>query len=364
MESRQPSSRDLKLEPSAQDQSETYLYLALPRKLLPGFGVFASALLDDEQNPAFGAGASLERGGIDITLEGFYAKKGLPPRRVTTWFSVAPPLPERDFQIYAVSALFSSSLAAFATDWAFSETYAWGRGIYGNFSLRLGYKPWRFSLAGDAAGGRFADRSGGTAGAGFRLAAKGERFWPRSGLLRFQSTLRSSGLGDDFSRGSISAYYRPSAPTAAAKRSDPYRLRFSRSSLSLSRDARDPEKTADNLDALAGFSFGPLSAVLSCSLHGLSYLDNENLFAIPIFESFDSFKVSGELGWKPSSAHLGAIDLRARLGHTIRQKKDPLWDFSFNSSLKHGKWGRVGLKIASPDFPKKWNYTLSWRFGT
>jgi hypothetical protein len=49
------------------------------------------------------------------------------------------------------------------------------------------------------------------------------------------------------------------------------------------------------------------------------------------------------------------------MGYMIRAQKEPIWDFSLNSSLKTGNIGRVSLKIASTDFPDKWNYAFSWR---
>jgi hypothetical protein len=107
---------------------------------------------------------------------------------------------------------------------------------------------------------------------------------------------------------------------------------------------------------------GPFTSAFSFSLHSLSYLAEESLFQFPAFENFDSFKVSGELGWKPPKLRIGAIDLKTRLGYTIRAGKEPLWDLSLNGSIRFGKWGRIGLKIASTDFPDKWNYNLSWRF--
>jgi len=362
MESRSQSTRDLKVEPSARDESEAYLYLGLPRNILPGFDAFAAAVMDSELNLAFSGGLGMEKNEKEIRLEGFYTGKKLPLRKASSWFSTAPPLPERDFSIYALGLIFNSPIAAFASDWAWSQTYAWGEGLYGNFALRLGNKPWRFSLAGDGAEGRFADRNGATAGRGFRLAAKGERFWPRSGLLRFSGDIRSAGIGESFSRGNASIYFRPSAPTAAEKRNAPSIFRFTRASLSVARDARKPEKTADSISALAGFNLGPLTSAFSFSFHSLSYLAEENLFKFPAFENFDSFKVSGELGWKPPKLSIGTIDLKTRVGCAIRAGKNPLWDLSLNGSIKPGKWGRIGLKIASTDFPNKWNFNLSWRF--
>jgi hypothetical protein len=354
----------LKTEPAAKDKPETYLYLGLPHNIFPGFDVFASAALDGELNPAFATGLGIDKGGKELRLEGFYTQKELAARKASSWFSSAPPLPERDFNIYALGAFFSSPQFSIATDWAYSETFAWGSGLYGNAAVRFGNRPWRFSLAGDGASARFADRSGSTTGSGLRLAAKAERFWPRSGLLRTQGTLRSPGLGVMFERANFSAYFRPSAPTAAERRRNPLALRFSRASINVSRDARKPEKTADALGAYAAYSLGPFGAVISVSLDSISVLDSESpgVFQFPAFESFESFKASGELSWRPPSFRFGALDLRARLGHTTRAEKKNLWDLSLNGSLRPGKYGRIGLKVASTDFPEKWNYTLSWRF--
>ena len=366
MESRQPMSRDLKPEPAARDTNETYLYLGLPHDFLPGFDLFASVGLDIEQNPAFGAGFGLAGDSMQIRLEGFYTQKTLPERSPSTWFSESPALPERDFQIHAMSLFFNSPNLGFAADWAYSETFAWGEGVYGNFSLRLGHRPWRFSLGGDGASTRFVDRSGAAVGAGFRLAARGEYFWPRSGLLRLQCTLRSPGLEEEFNRGNILLYYRPSAPSAAERRNNPNAFRFSRASLSVNRDARTPEKTIDTLNALAAFSFGTWSAIFTGTLNSHSGLDDNGgvplLLTAPFLENFDSLRVSGELAWRPARFSFGSLNLSGRLGYTIRAERDDLWDLSINGSVRPGNWGRIGLRIASTDFPDRWNYTFSWRY--
>jgi hypothetical protein len=358
IESRSPSFRDLKTEPSLRDTGETYLRLSLPYNVLPGFDAFASAALDEDLNAAYTGGVGLGGNGLDLRLEGFYTRRELPPRNASTWFSSTPPLPERDSAIYALGMIFSSSRAALAVDAAWSETFAWGRGIYANAALRLGGKPWRFSVAGDGSGGRFADRGGAAAGGGFRLAGKIENFRPRSGLFRLQGTFRSPGLDEDFNRGYFSVYFRPSA---AEKREGTFPIRFTRASVSLNRDARKPERTEDTLDASVGINFRSLSGVFSCSLRGLSCLreeaGNTPLFEPVLFETLQSFKVAGELRLK-----LGIVELKTKLGYTARADKEPLWEPSLNCSVKPGKWGRAGLKIASADFPEKWNYTLSWRF--
>ena len=370
MESRQPYGRDLKLEPAARDTADTYLHLGLPRNFLAGFDAFAAATLDSSQNLAVGAGMSWYALGPVIRLEGFYTQKELPMRDSSTWFSSSPPLPERDFAIYAMGLAFHSGLLAFATDLAWSETYAWGEGLYGNFTLRLGHRPWRLSLAADAAGGRFADRGGAATNTGLRLAGRTEYFWPRSGLLRVQGSLRSRGLEEVFDRFSFSAYYRRPAPTALERRENTSLVRFSRAQVSLGRDARQTGKSADSLNALAAFNVGLFNTALTLSLNNISALGNENggLFQFPLFETFDSFRAGGEIIWRAPNfrlfnfANSGSFDLRTRLGYTIRSEREPILDFSVNCSFRPGRWGRVSFRIASTDFPEKWNYTLSWRF--
>ena len=360
IEGRGPSSRDLKTEPAAKDESDMYLHLALPPDILPALGIFASAALDSQRNPSLGTGITIQHEDTVFGLEGFYTQKKLPERSASSWFSEAPPLPERAFKLYAASASITLPQAAFSGDWALSQTFAWGDGIYGSAALRAGDKPWRFSLAGDGSTDRFADREGSTAGSGFRLAAKGERFLPRSGLVRATSVIRADEVGGNFHRSSLSLLYRRSAPSARERRANPTPIRFTRASLGFNRDGRQPSKTADSLSALAGFQVRQFNTALSLTLGSLSSFEEGKvppLFLPPAFQQFDSFKVSGEAGLSRNR-----FSARTRLSYTTRAKKDDLWEVSASGSFRPGRWGRVSLTITATDFPEKWNYTLGWRF--
>jgi hypothetical protein len=354
-ENRKPSGADLKTAPVSSRDPETYLYLGLPR--WEHFSGFGTAQFDDDFNPAFGGGLEAYWGLSSFSLETFYTRKTLDPRGASGWFSSPPPLPERDFRFRALGAAFSSRNFGFASDWAFSETFAYGRDLYGSAALRFGSKPWKFSLAADAAGSRYVGRDGAAPGAGFRLAGRLERSWVRSGLFRVNTVFRSPEFGKAFNRGSLSVYFRPSAPPGKAS---PL-FRFTRASLTLSRDARVKEKTADTLEALAGFNIGPLRTVFSGSLHSSSALESgavpSPLPLPPCFGEFEAVKFSGEL-----SLAAGIFQFRARTGYALKAEKDPAWDLSFGASVRPGKWGRIGLKAAAEDFPDQWSYTLSWTF--
>ena len=359
IEGRGPSSRDLKIEPAAKDEGDMYLYLALPPDILPNLGIFASAALDVQRNPTLGTGVSIRHEDALVGLEGLYAQKTLPQRSTSSWFSESPPLPERAFKLYAASAAITMPEVSFSGDWALSQTFAWGDGVYGSAALRLGDKPWRFSLAGDGSTDRFADREGSTAGSGFRLAAKGELFLPRSGLVRATSIIRADEVGGNFHRSSLSLLYRSPAPSARERRANPHPVRFTRASLSFNRDGRQPEKTADSLSALAGFQVWQLNTALSLTLGSLSSFEEGSVqpFLLPpAFETFDYLKVSGEAGISHSR-----FSARTRLSYTARAKKNDLWEVSASGSFRGGSWGRVSLTITASDFPEKWNYTLGWR---
>jgi hypothetical protein len=355
VENHKPSSLELATAPSSTKSPGTALFLGTPR-----FGAlagFASLVLDE----AFNAAVS---GGIDMRfdkktafrLEGFYTGKELPPRSSSTWFSSSPPLPARDFDLYALSAVYTSSFFDIASDWALSKTFAYGQDVYGNLALGIGSRPWRVSLAADGAGGRYVGSDGGSSGAGFRLGTRFEYFWKRSSHIALSATLRAPKTGAPFDRSSSLIAYR--FPTKFGVKLGPVPLNFSRCSLGFSRDATDWDKVKDKAEASFGLSFGPIQAALSGNVVFLFAAATQPA-PFPLSEpsaAFASAKAAGELAWSPGIARFSA-----GLGCTLSKDKDAVWDTSFRASIQ-GKPGRLGLEIASPAFPDAWTFTLSWRF--
>jgi hypothetical protein len=353
------ASRELKTETSSTKKPETCFYLGFP--VLGPFSGYAMVNLDEETNPAYGGGTELRWGKNGMfRLEGFYTQKKLAQKKAQSWFSSSPPLPERDFRIFALGTVLNTPAFAFASDLAYSETFAYGRDMYANFALRFGSRPWRFSIAADGTGSRFVGRDGTAVKEGFRMGSRLERLGTRSGLFKVSGDFRGPKLWEPFEQGSVLLYFRPSNQT---KKKNTLPQGLSRISLSFDRDGRTREKTKDTAEALVGINLGPFRTVFSGTYTALTAFNPEdNPFPLPIspaFGVYDSAKVSGEISWSP-----GIFQLRTKWGHTIRKEKESIWDASFYCSARIGKHNRLSLKIAAPVFPQEWNYTFSWRLET
>ncbi|MDR1947817.1 MAG: hypothetical protein LBQ38_00320 [Spirochaetaceae bacterium] len=352
-ETRRPSAADLRTTISTLKKPQAYLYLGSPP--LGNLRFFGTAQIDGDLSHALSGGLEATPAKkTQLGIEGFYTGAALASSKPSAWFSEKPPLPERDFKLYGLNLFFNRPLIGLSSDLAYSETFAFGRDMYGSLALRLGDRPWRFSLGADGAGSRFSDRDGTAVGAGFRSALTVERRGKRSSLFRAKTSLRAEGLGEPFDRSDTLLRYRfPGLP--GGKTPTPFGLRPSSIGLSASRKTQDPEKTLDSLTGSIGFSLGPVRAAFDTGLTGIAGTPKGPYPGLAASYDFNAFTADCELAYSP-----GIFQFRTKLGYTKTDGKDPVWDTSFSAALR-GKFGRFSLKMASPHFPHTWTCTLSWR---
>jgi hypothetical protein len=344
VEQRQGTVADLYTEPSATKERALCFALGSPWLAIPRIGPargFGSAVLDDKHQTAFDGGFEMWLGkSASLRAEGFYARNHLAAKTPAAWFSETPPLPERDQDIVAGSLYFNSPSFAAAADLAWSETFAYGRDLYGNLALRIGNRPWRLSLATDAAGSRYVGRDGTATGAGFRAAARLERRGKRSSLFRTTVTLRSPALGQQFHRGSVLLYYHfPTAPARSAHFFWPSRV-----SLTMGRDAENK----DSIAALWGFRLWKVSLVCQGDLQGV-YGETAGGY------EFASSKMSVE-----ASCAVKPFQFSAKPGYAIDKKGAGRWEIGASASVR-GKWGRFSLRASLTDSGRDWDAGISWR---
>ncbi|MDR1419931.1 MAG: hypothetical protein LBI86_06120 [Treponema sp.] len=395
-ENRKPSMADLETDPSSTKDAEAYLYLGSPsleffrdsvfRTAVRGF---ASVQVDTAMETGFGGGLDFRFGKKNVlSLEGFYTGGTLSQRKSGTWFSESPPLPERDFRLYAAGFFLDTPFLAAGSDWAFSDTWAYGRDVYGNLGIWIGnFLPfaggtWRLSFAADGAGNRYTGRDGSNPGAAFRSGGKFEWKGKRNSLFRASTSLRAPALGEKFNRSSSAVYVRFPPPPAARSRlpgaAGNFPARIARFSLEAARDGRDAAKILDSMDGSLSLSLNvgrgnavpPLGITLSGSVAGTAAEGWISPYPAAAGHRFDSARAGWEFLWSPSGKPLripGTFQFRTRAGYTARDKKDPFWDFSFSTALRF-RYGRLSVKIAAgeiserkpfPD-PGTWDYTLSW----
>jgi len=392
-ENHKPIIADLKTSPNSTKEDELYLYLSTPNFSLPsdvklrGFISMQHEIkTDTETEKEFTPAVS---GGLDISflknyslsIEGFYYGKNLPPLKVNKWFSYPPPLPEREFDIFAGAVIFSSPDVSVSTDFAISKTFAWAVDFYANLGISISplipsikqnsnnqnsnkqksssiTRPLLISLAADYSGERFVNRDGTILKEGFRTAFKIEWKSRYSSLLRLNSVLRFSGFGDDLCHISAGIYYRfPSSARDTAQLKKQAVFRMTRVSFNMSRNSENPLKITDSYSADIGFRIKNLFTVnLAGGFKGLETPGDTGHDW-----NWTAASVSFELNWSPKIKKKTVnFQLTPGAECNIFPEKKEIWEISLNSSIRF-KYGRISFKVISPDFPNKWQWTLSWR---
>jgi len=370
-ENHKPIIADLKTAASSTKEDEAYLYLSSPFLNLQNnvkMRGFVSAQTEIEKySSSFGGGldfAFAKKTGL--LIEGFYTRAELPAAKSSSWFSDPPPLPERDFRLSAAGLLFNSPNFSISADLAYSETFAWGNDIYGNFGIMLTpllpfgtrERPLSVSFAVDGAGERFIYRDGANHGAGLRNAVKAEWKGKGSSLLRVNTMVRGPGAGEAFTRSSSGFLYRFPART---KKSSPFMP--ARISISADRNADNPKKITDSLSGNLGLSLffpqmaktGSLGVNFSGSIKGFSSDDSPSPYPGTGKRDFNTAGGACELTLSP-----GNLQIKSKIGYSAFANKDSVWELSVSAAARF-KHGRLSIKAASPDFPHDWNWTVSWR---
>jgi hypothetical protein len=351
---------DLKTDAGASSKNALGVRLVTPS--LPGLlsnwqaqAAFTAEETDGRTGFLFGA-ETVVNSRVQAAAEFYYQKAVLPVNNASAWFSDKPPLPEREARLYAGSARVLSPFVSVAADLAYSETFAFGRGMYANLGLRFGNRPWRFSLAADTVTPRFVDSAGAVPGRGLRVGGKIEHFLPRGEVWRAETSLRGYGDGEDaFTRSSSALYYRfPSVKSAFS---------LSTVSLSASRNATSNAKILDSWHGAVGINAGRLRTKTSFTLEEYTHDDAPS----PYPDRECSYVIHGWRLNEEASLPLGSLTLTAALGYhqkrdaTTAQWKDAEIPFSLSAQFRRVP-GRVTVKYASTGFPEDWSLSVSWRF--
>ena len=374
-ENHKPLMADLKTAASSSKNDEVYLYLSSPFiNVTSGIKLkgFISAQTEiDVFNGAISSGLNISLPDkTGILLESFFTGAKLPPVKSSSWFSFPPPLPERDFKLYAAGFLFHNQFISVGADWAFSDTFSWGTDVYWNLGVTFTplipfgsrVRPLSISFAADAAGERFVYRDGANHRTGFRNALKIEWKDRNSMLFRLDTVLQSQDINWHYNHSSTGFFYRFAV---SKKIIDENIFRFTKISFSADRNAVNPENISDKFSGIIGISLNlnkigikpPLGINFSGRINLNSALEGYILpFPVPDDTwMFYSAEINSDFSFSQS-----IFLFKFGTGYTFNNKNNENWDFSFSSTVRF-KNSRLTLKISSPDFPEKWFCNIFWK---
>jgi hypothetical protein len=371
------SSVELKTDPGAASTSAFAVRLVSPP--LWGWHAFAAFIGERDDNRTgflFGAhttdtAQTASKSRIQASAEFYYQSALLPEKSVTGWFPDKQPLPERDERLYAGTFRVLSPLVSAAVDIAYSETFAFGRGMYWNMGLQFGNRPWRFSLATDATTSRFVDGAGAVPGQGFRMGGKIERFLPRGETWRVETVLRGYGEGEDaFTRSSSTLYYHFPSPDkpkrtkkeAPAKEAPPISL--AQVSLGATRNAVNRAKILDSWNAAFVVNVGKARFKTSGTLGEYTRDDEPSPFpdrdcTYVIYNWRLDEEVSVPFDFFTLTAAVSCLN---KLDAATARWKDTEFPLSLSAQFRLAP-GRFAVKLAFSNFPKDGKLSVSWRFG-
>jgi hypothetical protein len=133
--------------------------------------------------------------------------------------------------------------------------------------------------------------------------------------------------------------------------------------LTINRDAKDPEKIEDSIKALGGFRLWKVPLVFQAALSGLCAAENPLPYAgVNYPYDFASARISGEASYTLplKLRHLKTVQFGTKLGYTIKSKGENQVEAGLSASAR-GKWGRFSVKVRAEDFPRDWEFGVSWR---
>jgi hypothetical protein len=349
-------SAELKTNPGATSTNALSARLVTPPLL--GWQMSAAFTAEEEHNrTSFLLGVeSATNNKIQAAAEFYYQAAALPERKASGWFLDNPPLPERDTRTYAGTLRILSPFASAAADLAYSETFAFGRGMYGNLGLQIGNRPWRVSLAADTVTPLFVDSAGSIPGQGLRVGGKIERLLPRGELWRVETSLRGYGDNENnFTRSSSTLSYQ--FPTTKSK------ISLSQVSLGASRNASNDAKIIDSWHFNIGINANRVRAKTSYTLDEYTHDDTPSPFPDRTCRYvIYGWQIGEEITIPFDSLTLTAsISYIKKLDAITAQWKDAEIPFSIAAQF-HNAPGRFAVKLAYSDIPQNWYLNISWRF--
>ncbi len=342
-----PSSSDLTTTPSSTKEEGFFFYLGSPR--LGPVRLFSSVYFEHDLQPLYAAGIDYYFSPkIWMKIEGLYTEQTVKARQPSTWFSKEAWLPERASRLYGGSINVNHPFWGISGDAAYSETFAFGKGWYGDISFRIGHRPWRFQAGFDMVNGAFTDREGAMPDNGFRTGIQFEVWGKAGAFFKLSGNIQGTEFGEPLSKSRLQMSYYFPVPKQSA-------VRLSRIHFNLEGDSLGQPDPGSAVKTGFGLYLGPVLAASELSIHGDDDNNRNALLRIADFKAWDMLSFSEELQYRIKS-----WTFRAKFTYLIEEKKsEKVHSYNIQVySAVNWKWGRISGTFSFNEFPDDWTYTI------
>lgn len=342
-----PSSSDLTTAPSSTKEPGFFFYLGSPR--WGPLRLFSSIYFEDDLKPLYLAGIDyFFSPKIWIKIEGLFTEQIAGARQPSTWFAEEFWLPERRSRLFGGSINFNHPFWGISGDAAYSETFAFGKGVYADTSFRIGHRPWRFQAGFDMVSGAFTDREGKIADNGMRAGLQFEVWGKAGAFFKMSANVQGPKFGSALAKSRLAASYYFPAPKNLF-------VRISRIHFNLDGNSLLQSEPGSTAKAGFGLYIGPVLATSEFSIHGDDAQNENALPRIEDFISWNMLSISEELQYRVS-----IWAFRTKFTYSLEEKKHGKVDsYALQFYIAaNWKWGKVSGTLRFNDIPNDWTFTI------
>ena len=322
-------------------------------KAPPAWFRLTAAKVSGDRGSAIATLGGGSEGVFAVRAEAFFTQGILGARRSETWFSPAPPLPERRHSLGALSIVVDAFESQCYFGGAYSDAEAQGKGAYLAAVADLVFGPFRVVAGTDAATPRFIDTTGEETGKKIRSILHLRHAGPKGGSLLVRAESVFEGETANPKELTLDGAYR------FAPRESPSFFRLLEMSAEAAKAVQESEKHGYRLKTGARLGLGPAIATLGTSLmmdadmrRNECGLSTKTDFSIGKFSVSVSAGAFADEAWKPKWA--GSLGVAATVAGGLIMAR---WETD-----EPACWERLVGVLPSKSPLGPWSFSLSWRF--
>jgi hypothetical protein len=292
----------------------------------------------------------------ELRLEGFLLSQSIPERTSSTWFSEAPPLPQRTSSMVAFSSFLKNESATICADGVWSRTQFTPQGFYGNTAFKIQRNPWSIEFALDSTNGVYIGRNKKESPSFFRNGVKIEKRIPKFGSIEAAYSSRALSIVD--------FPYEMGFSIDIERDESLEQNMFHTFSISADRAVEGPLTTRRDIrEKIMGeiaVGLKPFTLKMQAGIYRKIPIDqNDGLLRFfPITEN--RLAEAGADLSSTASGKFGPLSIKAMLGMAVLSGKPLSWNGMMQGSIKL-EGGSLAITYTADEFPKTGKFSMAYQ---